>query len=260
MGKPKKYYAVARGRNPGIYTSWFGAAGAEAQVRGFAGARYKGFPSLAEARQWMEHQKAAAPSIRKKRSHKKKPGGTVDQCGHAAECPGEAPDADAVIVYTDGGCLGNPGPGGYGAVILDGGERTELAQGYRLTTNNRMELMACIAALEALKDPSRVILHSDSRYVVNGMTKGWARKWRSNNWMRTKKDAAENADLWARLLDLCDFHRVQFVWVRGHAGHEENERCDALATGAAAGDDLVEDQAYVEGRTRIDSGLLDDQD
>ncbi len=246
MGKPKKYYAVARGRNPGIYTSWFGAGGAEAQVRGFTGARYKGFPSLGEARKWMEDPKIAKASSRRRES------------GDAPERPGEA--SGAVIVYTDGGCLGNPGPGGYGVVILDGEERTELAQGFRLTTNNRMELMACIAALEALKDPSDVVLHSDSRYVVNGMSKGWARKWRANNWMRTKKDAAENADLWARLLDLCEFHRVTFVWVRGHAGHEENERCDALATGAAAGDDLVEDRAYVEGRTRIDSGLLDEKD
>lgn len=242
MGKQKKYYAVARGRNPGIFTAWFGAGGAEAQIRGYTGARYKGFLSLAEARKWMENPKIIKALSRRKES------------GDAPERPGEAPPG-AIIVYTDGGCLGNPGAGGYGAVILDGAERTELARGYRLTTNNRMELMACIVALDALKTPSDVVLHSDSRYVVNGISKGWAGKWRANNWMRTKQDAAENADLWARLLDICDFHRVQFVWVRGHAGHEENERCDVLATGAAAGDDLVEDQAYVQGRTKITSGL-----
>ena len=144
-------------------------------------------------------------------------------------------------MFTDGGCRGNPGPGGYCAIIDDGEKRTELFRGYRLTTNNRMELMACIAGLEALKEPTYVIIHSDSRYVVDGMTKGWARKWRSRNWMRTKTEAAENADLWSRLLELCENHRVTFVWVRGHAGHPENERCDQLATGAADGKDLAEE-------------------
>jgi ribonuclease HI len=251
MGPPKKYYAVARGRNRGIYTTWFGVGGAEAQVRGYTGARYKGFPSLAEARQWMENQKEALASTKKKKTSK-------EQSATAPDGPGDT--AGKIIVYTDGGCRGNPGPGGYGAVILDGEERTELARGFRLTTNNRMELMACIVALEALKTPSDVVLHSDSRYVVNGMSKGWARRWSANNWMRTKQDAAENSDLWAKLLELCDFHKVEFVWVRGHAGHEENERCDALATGAAEGRGLVEDQAYVQGRTKITSGLFDVQD
>jgi ribonuclease HI len=251
MGTPKKYYAVARGRNRGIYTTWFGAGGAEAQVRGYTGARYKGFPSLAEARKWMENHKEALASTKKKRSLK-------ERSATAPDGPGDT--TGKIIVYTDGGCLGNPGPGGYGAVILDGEERTELARGFRLTTNNRMELTACIMALDALKTASDVVLHSDSRYVVNGMSKGWARRWRANNWMRTKQDAAENADLWEKLLDLSDFHRVEFVWVRGHAGHEENERCDTLATGAAEGADLVEDQAYVQGRTKITTGLFDEKD
>jgi ribonuclease HI len=250
MGKPKKYYAVVRGRNPGIFTIWFGEGGAEAQIRGYTGARYKGFPSLAEAREWMENQQEALASTKKKRSSKERSPAAPDGTG---DTPGK------ILVYTDGGCLGNPGPGGYGAVILKQEERTELAQGFRLTTNNRMELMACIVALEALKTPSDVVLHSDSRYVVNGVRKGWARRWRANNWMRTKQDAAENSDLWAKLLDLCDFHRVEFIWVRGHAGHEENERCDALATGAAEGADLVEDHAYVQGRTQLTSGLFDEK-
>jgi ribonuclease HI len=250
MGKPKKYYAVARGRNPGIFTSWFGAGGAEVQIRGYQGARYKGFPSIEEARKWMESQAAAGDSAKKKSS--KAPSAAAT----ASESPAE--HTGKIIVYTDGGCLGNPGPGGYGAVILEGEDRTELSQGFRLTTNNRMELLACIVALEALKASSEVILHSDSRYVVNGMSKGWARKWRANNWMRTRQDAAENADLWAKLLDLADTHEVEFVWVRGHAGHAENERCDALATGAAAGADLAEDRAYVEGRTKITSSLFSD--
>jgi len=251
MGKPKKFYAVARGRNPGIFTAWFGPGGAEVQIRGYPGARYKGFPSIEEARKWMENQAETAASAKKKRAAKASsptaPDGSVDTTGK-------------ILVYTDGGCRGNPGPGGYGAVILDGEERTELARGFRLTTNNRMELLACIVALEALKTPSDVVLHSDSRYVVNGMSKGWAKKWRANNWMRTKQDAAENADLWARLLDLSEGHGVEFVWVRGHAGHAENERCDALATGAADGTDLAEDQAYVQGRTKITSSLFDQKD
>jgi len=147
--------------------------------------------------------------------------------------------------------VGNPGPGGYGAVILDGDQRIELAQGFRLTTNNRMELMGCIAALETLKAPTDVVLHSDSRYVVNGISKGWARRWRANGWMRTKSEAAVNADLWAKLLDLCALNKVRFVWVHGHAGNRENERCDRLATEAAQGPDLREDRAYVRGCTRI---------
>jgi ribonuclease HI len=251
MGKPKKYYAVARGRTPGIYTAWFGPSGAEAQIRSYPGARYKGFPSIEEARKWMEIQAETAASTRKKKARKGESGEVTDALGDSA---------GKIIVYTDGGCRGNPGPGGYGAVVLDGETRTELARGYRLTTNNRMELMACIAALEALAPSSDVVLHSDSSYVVNGMSKGWAKKWRANHWMRTKQDAAENADLWARLLDLCEDHRVRFVWVRGHAGNEENERCDTLATSAADGADLTEDSAYVEGRTKITSSLFDEQD
>jgi ribonuclease HI len=230
MGTPKKYYAVVRGRNPGIYTSWFGPAGAESQIRSFPAARYKGFPSLAEARNWMESPEHAKPAARKKAP------------SPAGEQDGISPKG--ILLYTDGACRGNPGPGGFGCVIQNGEHRTELAQGFRLTTNNRMELMACIAALEALETPAEVVLYSDSSYVVNGIEKGWARKWRARNWMRTPEEPALNADLWARLLDLCDAHRVRFVWVRGHAGHPENERCDALATGAAAGPDLREDPFY----------------
>ena len=245
MGKSKKYYAVARGYKPGIYTSWFGPNGADAQIRGYTRARYKGFPSLAEAEKWLQN-----PAYTRAPAGTKHPDTTVD-------APGVKPGT--IIVYTDGGCRGNPGPGGYGAVIINGENRVELAQGFCMTTNNRMELMACIAALEALKTPADVILHSDSRYVVNGISKGWAHRWRANNWMRTKKEAAENADLWAQLLDLCDKHRVRFVWVRGHAGHLENERCDELATRAADGEELKEDYAYVQGRTKASGSLFNNE-
>jgi ribonuclease HI len=241
MGSSKKFYAVVRGSRPGIYSFWYGPGGAEEQVRGHAGALYRGFATQDEARRWLENPSA------KIRKHS----GRVDAEAvrdESLSSPGQ------IVVYTDGGCVGNPGPGGYGAVILDGDRRIELAQGFRLTTNNRMELMGCIAALDILNAPADLILYSDSRYVVNGISKGWARKWRANGWMRTKSEAAENADLWSRLLDLCDEHRVRFVWVHGHAGNRENERCDRLATDAAQGPDLKEDDAYVRGRTRFAGG------
>lgn len=241
MGKTKTHYAVARGKKPGIYTAWFGSGGAEEQVRGYAGALYRGFASLTEAQQWLENPISAKGLSDESKSH---------------AVPVVLLPPAGIAVYTDGGCRGNPGPGGYGVIIDAGGKRIELAAGFRLTTNNRMEMMACIAALEALKTRSDVILHSDSRYVVNGINKGWARKWRANQWMRTKSEAAENSDLWARLLDLCDSHNVRFVWVHGHAGHPENERCDELATAAAQGPDLKEDLAYVQGRTRVLGRLL----
>jgi ribonuclease HI len=239
---PKKYYAVARGKTPGIYTTWFGPTGAEIQIRGFTGARYKGFPTREEAEQWLRDPAIISPAF---------PTNTTNATStKKASAPGQ------VHIYTDGGCRGNPGPGGYGAIIDDGKKQTELSRGYRLTTNNRMELMACIAALEVLEKPTDVVLHSDSSYVVNGISKGWARKWRSQNWMRTKTEAAENADLWSRLLELCECHRVTFVWVKGHAGHPGNERCDQLATGAADGADPEEDRPYIEGRTKFTPDLI----
>lgn len=151
---------------------------------------------------------------------------------------------DTVIIYTDGACLGNPGPGGYGAVLLYKGNRKELSGGYRRTTNNRMELMAAIAALEALKTRSRALLHSDSKYVVDAIEKGWARNWRRLGWRKPDKQPAMNPDLWERLLDLCARHDVRFQWVKGHAGNEENERCDALANAAALGAELAADLGY----------------
>ena len=149
-----------------------------------------------------------------------------------------------VTIYTDGGCQGNPGPGGYGAVLLYGKHRKEISGGYKLTTNNRMELLACIAALEALKEKCDVTVYSDSKYVVDSIAKGWAKRWRANGWKRNKKDKAENPDLWERLLDLCEQHTIRFNWVKGHAGNKENERCDTLAGEAAKQDNLLEDEKY----------------
>ena len=138
-----------------------------------------------------------------------------------------------VDIYTDGACKGNPGPGGYGAILQYGGVQKELSGGEGHTTNNRMELMGAIAALERLREPCEVTLTSDSRYLVDAVTKGWAKSWRRNGWRKADKSPALNSDLWARLLELLEIHRVTFIWVRGHVGHPYNERCDALAVEAA---------------------------
>lgn len=150
-----------------------------------------------------------------------------------------------VTIYTDGACLGNPGPGGYGAVLLHGEVRKELSGGFRLTTNNRMEMMAAIVGLQSLKEPCVVTLYSDSQYVVNAITKGWAKKWKANGWKRNKTDKAVNPDLWEQLLQLCDRHKVTFCWVRGHSGNIENECCDQLAVAAAKQKDLPPDTGYL---------------
>ena len=134
-----------------------------------------------------------------------------------------------VTIFTDGACSGNPGPGGWGAVLRCAGKEKELSGGDPQTTNNRMELTAVIEALSALKIPCEVTLVTDSKYVVDGIEKGWAEKWQANGWMRNKKDKALNPDLWQTLLNLLKIHKVTFQWVKGHAGHPENERCDALA-------------------------------
>jgi ribonuclease HI len=149
-----------------------------------------------------------------------------------------------VNVFTDGACLGNPGRGGYGVVLPYQGNEKELSAGYRLTTNNRMELLATIKGLEALKEPCEVTLYSDSTYVVNGITKGWALTWKRNGWRKKDRTPAVNPDLWGRLLEFCDYHTVRFVWVRGHNGHVQNERCDRLAVAAAKGADLAADEVY----------------
>lgn len=148
------------------------------------------------------------------------------------------------VIYTDGGCLGNPGPGGYGAVIITGNSRRELSGGFQLTTNNRMEIYAAIAALESLTTRTQVMLYSDSRYLVDAINKQWVQRWRANNWKRNKKEKALNIDLWKQILPLLSQHEVEFKWVRGHAGHKENERCDRLAVAAAKMKNLPADKGY----------------
>ncbi len=134
-----------------------------------------------------------------------------------------------VYIFTDGACSGNPGVGGWGAVLRYMNKEREISGGEKDTTNNRMELTACIKALQLLKEPCSVILTTDSQYVVNGITKGWAEGWRKNNWRKADKKPAQNPDLWDLLLNELARHEVTFQWIKGHAGHPENERCDRLA-------------------------------
>lgn len=134
-----------------------------------------------------------------------------------------------VEMFTDGACSGNPGPGGWGTILRCKGKEKELCGGEKETTNNRMELTAVIIGLKALKFPCKVTITTDSKYVVDGITKGWAEGWRANGWVKKDKKPALNPDLWGELLDEIAKHEVNFVWVKGHAGHPENERCDFLA-------------------------------
>jgi ribonuclease HI len=262
MDKKNKYYAVARGHKPGIYDQWFGANGAKANIDGFSNAVFKKFSTLEDARSWLKkvtekndfttagnqslaltftpnNQPAKKSSARSKK---------LDPTVPSKETP--CSSSGQVVIYTDGGCIRNPGPGGFGAVLKFKGCRKEISGGYRKTTNNRMELMACIEGLKALKKPCSVVIFSDSKYVVDAIEKGWVTRWRSNGWMRTKTEPAENVDLWEELLKLCNKHKVDFKWVKGHAGNPENERCDLLARQNALKSNLPPDTAYEKGKTK----------
>ena len=223
----KKYYAVVKGRRTGIYTQW---PEVQRLVIGFPGAVFQGFATQAEAQAFMEGA-----------------GGRAKKPKNPHPTAGEETPANRLVIYTDGGAEGNPGPGGWGVVILEGGGVVELSGGYRRTTNNRMELMACIAALEYLQVPTAVALHSDSAYVVNGIRLGWARGWRSRGWVKADGRPALNPDLWQRLLDLTARHDAVFVKVKGHAGIAHNERCDRLANAALRRRDLPADESYEAG-------------
>jgi ribonuclease HI len=228
----KKFYAIAVGRKPGIYDNW---AQAGAQVMGFAGARYKGFATRAEAEAWLRNPVWSRKPVRQRT-------GT----GPREESDTEAPQPGEIIIYSDGGARFNPGPGGYGAIINIDGDIREISGGFQHTTNNRMELRGCIMALRALKgtDSRPIRIYTDSQYVVNGIAKGWAKNWRRRGWRKGDGSPAQNADLWAELLDLLEGRQITFHWVRGHAGHPENERCDELAVAAAAQPDLPPDLGY----------------
>ena len=149
-----------------------------------------------------------------------------------------------VEIYTDGGCEPNPGPGGYGVVLLNPKKRAEASGGFRLTTNNRMEIFAAIAGLEMLKQPCTVTLYSDSQYLVDAIMKGWAVSWKKKNWWRTRTERVPNFDLWEWLLPLCEKHELEFRWIRGHTGILENERCDQLSMAALRQPNLPADEGY----------------
>lgn len=228
----KKYYAVAAGRQIGIFTDW---PTAEKQVKGYGGAKYKSFPTRDEAESWLKD-----PQYTRKESSKpkKKSAGGVQR---SPIPPG------SIVIYTDGGAINNPGPGGYGVVICNGVEQHELSGGFRMTTNNRMEMTAALRALQEVCGTTRpVVLYSDSSYLVNGIEKGWARKWRANGWRKADNSAAVNSDLWAELLELLEEVKVEFRWVKGHAGNELNERCDKLAVSSARQAGLPIDHGYEE--------------
>ncbi len=157
-----------------------------------------------------------------------------------------------IDLFTDGGADPNPGRGGYGIILSWKGHRKEFHEGFVLTTNNRMELMGVIKGLEKLKTKSEVRVFSDSRYLIDGIEKGWAKKWKANNWFRTKNEKALNADLWDRLLTLVEQHDVRFNWVKGHDGHPENERCDELATQAMQLKNLTVDSGFIRQENNTD--------
>jgi len=237
----KRFYAVAVGREPGIYTAWQGPGGAQGQVDGYQGARYRGFPTRAEAEAWLREARGGASGQATSTPVARERADTV-----AADAVLAQAGSEGVRIYTDGGAIGNPGPGGYGVVLVEGHRRTELSGGFRLTTNNRMELLACIVGLRAYEGRGPVRVFSDSRYVIRAMTEGWAARWRAHGWWRNKREKAENIDLWEHLLELAEARPVEFVWVRGHSGHPMNEVCDRLATAASRKPNLPPDVGYEE--------------
>lgn len=236
MATKKKYYAVGVGVKPGIYTDW---ASTQKQVIGFKGAVYKSFPTKEEAEAFMANPVYATKKKEVSKSTNKS-SASIKQ-----NLPVVGNDKE-IIIYTDGACSGNPGPGGYGAVFLSGNERFELSEGYRRTTNNRMEMLAIIVALEFVRLDMPITVYSDSSYVINAITKNWAKGWQKRGWVKSDGEPAKNPDLWQRMLDVCANKKISFIWVKGHAGHELNEVCDRLAVAASSKKILLNDEGFVE--------------
>ena len=253
----QKFYSVRKGRIPGIYQTWDACS---AQVTGFPGAIYKSFESREEAEHFLRATSPARPSrARPSGAPSAQTNAPATQPDTAATQSGAKPpatrsspprpaaaasDLDSIArIYTDGGCLVNPGPGGYGVVLTVAGNRRELSGGFRRTTNNRMELMACISGLGAVSAGASAAIYTDSRYLANGISKGWAERWQAMGWVRGD-EPVPNADLWQRLLALCAQRTVSFQWLRGHAGHPENERCHLLADEAMRRPGLPPDPGY----------------
>lgn len=219
----KKIYAVRRGRTTGLFLSW---ADCQQQVNGFPGARFKSFTDATEAWKWLNGEETATP--KKARAPKKARPSSKAAVPSAPLRPDEEQD---FVIYTDGSCLRNPdGPGGWAVVARNvaTGEVTELSDGNPSTTNNRMELLAAIMALRFAPEGTKVALYTDSQYLKNGITK-WVAGWKRRGWKKADGSPALNPDLWAQALEQEARHKITYVWVKGHAGHPENERCDQLA-------------------------------
>ncbi len=222
MSKQKKQcYVVIKGHNPGIYANWFGEGGAAEQVVGFDNAIFKGFYTREEALNWLktfppETLAHLAPNLLSCLEKQVHTGPTL------SETIADMLTTGKVVMFTDGSVNPDSGVGGYGVILKYKDQIKELSGAFRKTTNNRMELMACIEGLRVLKKKSQVVIFSDSQYVVNSISKGWAKKWQAQGWRKNKKEFVENSDLWAQLLDLCDQHSVEFYWIRGHNSIKEN--------------------------------------
>jgi ribonuclease HI len=241
--KKKSIYVVVNGRKPGIYSKWLGVGETAEQVEGFPEAVYKGFYTREEAINWLkefplETLLKLAPNLVEYLDER------TDSSPTLAETIDELLKSEQVVIFTDGSANPNTGAGGYGVILKYKDKVKELSGGFRKTTNNRMEIIACIEGLRALKKKSDVVVFSDSQYVVNSISKGWAKKWQAQNWMRNNKEKAENIDLWAQLLELCNQHNVEFRWVKGHNGTKENERCDQLALEATQKRNLPADEGF----------------
>ena len=203
----KKFYAVATGRQCGIFTDW---SITEKQVKGFAGARYKSFSSRADAEKWLDD-----PVYSKKHS-------STNKKTQSNVYPED--ESTDIVIYSDGSSINNPGPGGYGVVIMEAGREKELSGGYRLTTNNRMEMMAAIVSLRQFEPGTKSIkLYSDSSYLVNGINKGWVKKWQSNGWKKSDGQDVLNIDLWQELVELTENSNVQLRYRGDLPGHSPNE-------------------------------------
>ena len=235
----KKVYAVFQGHQPGIFNSWDKAS---LQVKGFKGAKYKSFAERIEAIEWLRACVLAAKEpVAQQLIDLIKTQTDNGSDGSKSSSPFSNGE---IIIHTDGGASPNPGVGGYGVVLQKGSKRKELSAGYKLTTNNRMEMMAVIVALQALNESSKVVLHTDSKYVVDSISKRWVYGWKKRGWKKSDGKRPENVDLWEALIGLLEGHQVEFRWVKGHAGNTENERCDALVAEARKNINLLVDSGY----------------
>lgn len=220
--KSFRFLAVKKGRKPGIYRTWQECAN---QVNGYSGAVYKGFHTLADAEAFLKDERPEVTNPEPVSKNDSRP-------------------TKQVIIYTDGASIGNPGPGGYAAVMIYGKHRKEVKGGFRLTTNNRMEIMAALVGLGMLRTRCTVALYTDSQYLVDAITKGWAKRWRRNGWKTIEGKPVANSDLWQQLLEQYDKHMVHFEWIRGHSGTQENERCDQVSAEMAWSKNLPADAGY----------------